>query len=157
MNAEKHCVFDSGTQWYAVPALSVRYVTTTPQLFHVPETDSSVAGLCHLRSEFLAAVHLDRLAGVESTDDAPPQLISIAGVHGAWGLLVSDVRDLCSLDSTTADTERRGFGSCVVGAATHEGRFVRLLDPNRLYKLVEERLRSAWSSLASAKNTLSPC
>ena len=144
MNIDKYCVFRSGQNWHAVPALSVRYVTPTPRLFAVPQTHGVLAGVCHLRNEFLAVLHLGRLCGHETASALPSKLLSIASVQGAWGLLADEVRALATLDSTTGETDSSGFGNLVVGAATHEGNFVRLLDPNRLYKLAEDQLRETW-------------
>lgn len=147
MTTDKYCVFRSGAEWYALPALCVRYVAEAPLLYEVPQSDPALAGVCHLRNEFLGVIHLDVLRGAESPTDQPTQLVAIAGVQGAWALLVEEVRSLESLDSAMSpESDRGGFADAVIGAATHGGEFVRLLDPNRLYQLAERRLRSSWDA-----------
>lgn len=147
MNADKYCVFRSGPEWYALPALAVRYVAEVPKLYDVPQTDAALAGVCHLRNEFLAVVHLDVLRGAAEPSSEPRQLIVVNCAHGSWGLLVEQVSSLEPLDSAmSAESDRGGFADAVIGAATRQGEFVRLLEPNRLYQLAEQRLRAVWNA-----------
>ena len=149
---DKYCVFHSGGQGYALPALAIRYVTPTPPVFVAPLTDRMMAGVCHLRNEFLSVVHLNGVARVQDTQPEPRQLVAIASVHGNWGLLVDEVEALAAVEHTTsAESDRRGFAATIIGSATHNGQFLRVLDPNRLYKLVEDRLRAAWAAVTSAQ------
>ena len=158
MDNEKHCVIKSGGQGYALPAMVIRYVTPAPPVFPAPQTDQMMAGICHLRSEFLAVIDLNTLArigdAVNDDSQSNTQLVAISSMQGNWGLLVDQVETLASLEHTThGETDRRGFASAIIGSATHNGQFLSVLDPNRLYKLVEDRLRAAWAAMVSS-NTI---
>lgn len=161
MENEKYCVMRSGGQGYALPATVIRYVTPTPTIFPAPQTDPTMSGICHLRNEFLAVVDLNLLARIGDPHDdrqrSKRQLAALSSMQGNWGLLVDEVQTLASLEHTThGDADRRGFASAIIGSATHNGQFLSVLDPNRLYKLVEDRLRAAWAAMVSA-NTLNYC
>ena len=145
---EKYCLFVSGSDWYALPALAVREVAPCPALFRMPAGDSALAGVSHFRNEFLVIVQLDALLGCESTScPQSPQLLVLSGTAGAWGLVVDEVVALESLESsmrTEVDREG-GYSDIQMGAATFRDHFVRLLDPHRLYRYAEQQLRHAWA------------
>jgi chemotaxis signal transduction protein len=146
---DKYCVFVSGSGWYAVPALAVREVAPCPDLFRVPAADVSLAGICHLRNEFLAIVRLDLLQAHEAqANHDPQQLLVLTANAGAWGLLVDKVVALESMEfSIRTELDREdGHLDLQIGAATYHDHFVRLLDPHHLYRYAELRLRNAWVS-----------
>jgi chemotaxis signal transduction protein len=143
---DKYCVFISDASWYALPALAVREVTPCPILFRVPATDNWLAGICHLRNEFLAVVRLDLLHRRDSgAKPCPQQLLVVSGTARVWGLLVDEVVALESLESSVrADLDRDdGYFDFQMGAATYREQFVRLLDPHQLYGYAEHRQREA--------------
>ncbi len=150
---DKYCVFVSGSGWYALQALAVREVAPCPVLFRLPATDAALAGICHLRNEFLAIVRLDLLQAHEAQANRDPrQLLVLTGTAGAWGLLVDEVVALESMEfSIRTEVEREDSHlDLQVGAATYRDNFVRLLDPHHLFRYAEHRLLDAWMSCPEA-------
>ncbi len=146
---DKYCVFIGGSDWYALPALAVREVASCPTLFRVPASDGALAGICHLRNEFLVIVRLDLLQGREPNScPRPRQLLILPSTAGAWGLLVDEVVALESLETSmrTEIDRESGHLDTQMGAATYRDNFVRLLDPHRLYLYAEQQLRATWAS-----------
>lgn len=140
---DKYCVFVSASDWYALPALAIREVAPCPDLFRVPIADAALAGVCHLRNEFLAVVRLDFLQGHQARNEfAPRQLLILTASTGAWGLLVDKVVALDSMEfSIRPDADRAGgYPDVQQGAATYGDHFVRLLDPHHLYRHAENCL-----------------
>lgn len=159
---EKCCVLRSGGGWYAIPATAVREVAEAPPIRPVPGVDSMLSGTCHLRSEFLAVVRLEGLRnGAAPAPGARGQLVVLRGTQGAWALQVEQVVALSDLEaSMSLDAERleagwgEGFADATLGTATWRGagagdgapRFVRLLDPDGLFRLAQDRLQRGWDS-----------
>ena len=85
--SDKHCVFLSGREWFSVPAVAVREITIVPPLVKVPESDASLAGLCHLRSEFVPVVLLNSLLDGDACDYSHPhnKLLVLNGSN-VWGI-----------------------------------------------------------------------
>ena len=71
--SDKHCVFRSGTSWFSLPAVSVREITIAPDLVPVPQCHASLAGLCHLRSEFIPVISLAALLDIDASVGSPIQ------------------------------------------------------------------------------------
>lgn len=145
---ERHCVFRSGGSWFALPAIVIREVSGRPQLVQVPSANTAVlAGLSHVRSEFLPVISLDKLIGRSDTGATDRlQMLTLIEGNVAWGLLVHRVDGLETLDvaretvdSCTDDT----WSTVIMGTARHGGRFIRVIDPKRLYRLVTTMLEGA--------------
>lgn len=83
--SDKHCVFRSGTYWYSVPAVSVREITIAPEMVPVPQSHASLAGLCHLRSEFVPVISLSSLLEVdERTVSQPNNKLMVINGTTVW-------------------------------------------------------------------------
>lgn len=149
--SDKHCVFRVGTAWFSLLATSVREVTMTPDLVPVPGSHALLAGLCHLRNEFVPVVDLDPLVGgVANHRKAAGKMIVLSGTAGNWALLVDEMIALESLE-TLINPDARSSDSgaiAIIGTATFRDQVVRVLDPNSLYRRAEELLRSCWSNLS---------
>jgi chemotaxis signal transduction protein len=145
---ERYCILRKGDSWFAVPAMAVREVSSCDMTIPIPQSPPVLAGLCHLRDEFLPVLQLRDLAGDESTKaNQGGQLLVISGQGGPWALMVDQVVGLDSLE-VSLDSDVRvpnGWTAAVMGSATYRDQVVRVLDPNRLYRLAEEELQSEWS------------
>lgn len=129
-----------------------------PDLVRVPGTHVALAGLCHVRNEFIPAVLLDSLLG-EATGGRKPasKMLVLSGSAGNWALLVDEVIALESLETLVNPDARHGDigSSMVMGTATCRKQVVRVLDPNSLYRRAEELLRTCWSSLVQPLDEIS--
>ena len=145
---EKYCVVRRGTSWFALPAVSVREVCSGATTVPIPRSHPALAGLCHVRSEFLAVLSLVDLAGDQGTPlRRDESLLVMTGPSGPWALLVDEVAAIASLEVSIAVdvTATEGWTNAILGSATYQDKVVRILDPNRLYRLAERQLRDAWA------------
>jgi len=145
---DKYCVFKQGGSLFALRAIRVLEVAANPGVRSVPGADSVLAGLCHLRNEFLAVIDLRALAGEDGVDLDDQQLLVMNGSNGPWAVLVDRVVGLESLDvSISQDVHSADdWSAAMIGSATLRNQAIRILDPNRVYRLVDNILRQSWSS-----------
>lgn len=149
---EKYCVVRKGTSWFALPAVSVREVCNGVTTVTVPRAHPALAGLCHVRSEFLAVLSLVDLAGEQETPLGDDSLLVMTGPSGNWALHVDEVAAIASLEVSAA-AELAGsedWTNAILGSATYQDKVVRILDPNRLYRLAEQQVREAWGTPQAA-------
>lgn len=146
--SDKHCVFRSGTCWYSVPAVSVREITIAPQLVPAPQSHPSLAGLCHLRSEFVPVISLSSLIEVDDQKVSQPnnKLMVLNGTS-IWALLIAEAAALESLETILAPESRMddSHQSPVMGTAMFNDQILRVLDPNRLFRLAQQTLETSWN------------
>lgn len=146
--SDKHCVFRSGASWYSVPAVSVREITIAPRLFTVPRSHKSLAGLCHLRSEFVPVISLGSLLEIEDRKVSQPnnKLMVLHGTN-VWALLIAEAAALESLETILAPESRLedSHQSPVMGTAMFNDQILRVLDPNRLLRLAQQTLETTWN------------
>jgi chemotaxis signal transduction protein len=141
---EKYCVVRQGSTWFAFPAVAVREITCSDSIVPLPRFGSLLAGVCHVRNEFLPVLRLHSLQ-----DDLPAdgqsnaRLVVLTSPSGPWSVLVDEVAGLVPLEvSVDADVKYvDGWISAVMGSATLGDNVVRILDPNRLYCLAERELK----------------
>lgn len=148
---DRFCIFGSGGSWFALPAVSIREVLARPDIVPVPQTERILAGLCHLRNEFLPVVDFRAVSG----DGAPrlsdgEYLIVLARSGGCWGLIVDRVVGLEPLEISPAAHGADGgsWTGTVAGTAAYEDAVVRVLDPNGLYRFVSEVLEAGFADSA---------
>ena len=144
---EKHCVFRSAYDWLAWPATEVREITFRPALVPVPWSDPALAGLCHLRSEFLPVLSLRSLSELPASEpDLERQMLVLKTSEDAWGLLVDRVVGLESLETSPSTAGRDDdWNAATLGWANHRGHIVRVLDPDALVRFVKQRLEGVWN------------
>jgi chemotaxis signal transduction protein len=133
---QEHCVFRRAHSWFALPALAVREVLFRTEIVAVPFSGDCITGLCHLRSEFLAAINLNGLLPEETSGyGAERQMIVVNGPEGPWALLVDEVDGLSNLETTSlsAGTEGGEEPGVVIARAVRGANVVQVLDPDRLY------------------------
>jgi chemotaxis signal transduction protein len=147
--SNKHCVFLSGRAFFSVPAVAVREITIAPPLVKVPESDASLAGLCHLRSEFVPVILLNSLLDGDACDYSQPhnKLLVLNG-SSVWGILIAEAAALESLETIIAPDIRVDESNCnpVMGTAMHRDEIVRVLDPTRILQLAQRSLENGWDS-----------
>ncbi|TWT83799.1 CheW-like domain protein [Planctomycetes bacterium CA13] len=152
--SDKHCVFRSGASWFSVPAVSVREIALLPNLVQVPACHSSLAGICHLRSEFVPVISINALLGFEKTSASQPnnKLIVIHGVGsqtaGCWAIQIAEAASLESLEALgTAESRADDTSqSPVMGTAMFREEIVRILDSVTLYRQVRRVLEELWNA-----------
>ncbi len=59
--AEKYCLFQRATVTFGLLATAVREVAIRPSITVVPDADPLLAGICHIRNEFLPVVRSERV------------------------------------------------------------------------------------------------
>lgn len=143
---EKYCVFQQGRTTSAVLASVVREVALTPKIAMVPDADPLLAGVCHLRNEFMPVLRgLNTLRG-DLLDATSQQIVVISVSGGPCAMLVDRVLGLVPLDvslGSDAGTVQQGALS-VMGSATYQGQIVRVLDANAVCRNIEESLNRFW-------------
>lgn len=143
---EKYCVVCQGTSWFAIPAMSVREICARPPMTPIPGAQRVLAGICHVRNEFLPVLRLCCLVAADESSDTNEQLVLVmTGHNGPWALAVDKVAGLESLEASI-DTDVRlddGGSSVVIGSATYRDHVVRVLDPKGAYRFAERVLEDA--------------
>jgi len=148
--AEKYCVFLTGGIWFALSATMIREVAGRPTLAIVPRSNPVLAGLCHEGSEFLPVLRLPSRASQPSHASEQKMLI-LHGPNGAWALLIDEVHGIESLECSH-DTEGYfdDWSTAVMGTSTWNKQFVRILNPDGLYRLAEQMLQRDWAELSTS-------
>lgn len=153
---DKYCVFHQGGSLFAVPATCVLEVAKDPGIVSVPGSDAVLAGLCHLRNEFLAVLDLRALAGENGEngqDLTEQQLLVISGSNGPWAVLVDRVSGLESLEvSLSQDIHSADdWSAAMIGSATLRNQVIRILEPFRVYRLADSILGQSWAKAPGGK------
>lgn len=157
---DQHFMFRCGASWFSVPATAVRELTLAPEIVSVPGCDRTFEGLCRQQSEFIPVIALDALLDFEEPDQANShsQLLTLAG-NNIWAIRIAEAAGLETLDTiASTDTFQSNANSQgVVGTATHGDKFVRVLNPDQLYKTTHQALEASWSQVHTTdKQTLMP-
>lgn len=147
----KQFVFRTGELWFSVPAVAVREITIAPGLVKVPGCPPSLAGLCHLRSEFIPVVGLEHLLDIDGIEPTEPhdKLIVLSG-RVSWAVRVAEAAALESLETLISPESRveDGAASPVMGTAMFRDQIVRVLDPNAILRLAQKSLEQSWQPIA---------
>jgi chemotaxis signal transduction protein len=144
---EKYCVFERGGALFAILGTSVREVGLRPKISTVPGSHPMLAGLGHVRNEFLPFLQLNESTGHDKSAGQESQTVIMSGDNGPWGLLVDRVIDLLPLDVSLCSDKQGGQGwlAAAMGSATLDHRVVRVLDERALYRHVTETLNRYWA------------
>ncbi len=154
-SSEKYCIFARRRSLYAVLAASVREVGLRPKIAVLPHAPALVAGLGHVRNEFLPLV---RLLGADesitgSSHELEPQMLVLTSDQGPWGLLVDRVYGLAPLE-VSRGSERQssvGWTSAIMGTATLDHQVVQVLDERIFYRAILDGLQRFWTSQGSSR------
>ena len=155
--SDKHCIFRCDQSWFSLPAIVVREIAIAPDLVSVPNSHGALAGLCHLRSEFIPVVSLTQLFGVDTQQPTELQgnLLVING-SSVWAIPTAEAAALKSLETLVAPDLRMDdmTPSPVTGTAMFRGQIVRVLDPVSVFRMAQQSLERAWQS-AKTSNRVS--
>ncbi len=147
VDAGKQFVFRSGRLWFSVPAIAVREVTIAPAWVQVPGCHSSLAGLCHIRSEFIPVVALEELLDIDGIRPTERQdkLVILSG-RVTCAIRVAEAAALESLETLIAPELRHEDGNpnLILGTAMFRDQIVRVLDPNAVLRLAQKSLEESW-------------
>lgn len=150
--SDKHCVFRCDRSWFSLPAISVREITIAPELVRVPNCHRSLAGLCHLRSEFIPVLSLTQLISAEDTQstESHGKLLVING-SSVWAMQIAEAAALESLETLVAPEARMDDlqPTPVTGTAMFREHIVRVLDPMIIYQMAQQSLQSLWRAAAN--------
>lgn len=119
---------------------------------------SLLAGMCHLRNEFLPVFSLDAIAG-ESADDTTDRdhLLVLTGPEGSWGLLIDRGVTLEPLEIAVADDPSESDALPVVmGTASFREEVVQVLDIDGLLRTGTQSLARHWNRSESARREQRP-
>lgn len=144
--SNKHCVFRCGDSWFSVPAVSVREIVIAPELVRVPHCHRALAGLGHLRSEFLPVIALGALLGSDQPMDLSEHdcLLVFAG-SSVWSLLIAEAAALESMETIVSQEARpENTGNVSIGTAMFRDRIVRVLNPNGLLAAAQQVFEQHW-------------
>ncbi|MCG8653485.1 MAG: chemotaxis protein CheW [Pirellulales bacterium] len=145
--SDKHCVFRCGRSWFSLPAVSVREITIAPDLVQVPQCGHALAGLCHLRSEFIPVISLSHLLDTNAAAISTSQntLLVING-SCVWAMAIAEAAALESLETlVTPDVRMDDLQpSPVMGTAMFRDQIVQVLDPNNLFRMAQQSLEGLW-------------
>ena len=143
-------VFRLAEEWLALPVGVLVEVTHLRSPHRVPHRGGLLAGLVNIRGELHLCVKLDQLLGVDPpTDRLPtpgtPRLIVVRRETDRWVFLADDVDQVhrvSEADITKAPpTLARAAARLTGGVFTKNGRAVGLLDDERLFQTLRERVR----------------
>ncbi len=158
---DKHCVFRIGSGWFSIPATAVREIVPASEIVSVPASHRSLAGLCHVRSEFVPVLRLGALLQEPAEGSGENQkVLVIEGAGGHWALLVDEVVALESLETLIHPDYRSESSqspiprSPILGTATCRDQIVRVLDPNGVFRLAQQFLLDSWQILAETRRQL---
>jgi chemotaxis signal transduction protein len=145
-SSEKFCVFQRATATFGLLASVVREVASRPRVTVVPDADPLLAGICHIRNEFLPVLRLSEFAAREEVQSTEQQIVVVSAASAPWALLVDRVIGLLPLEvSLCSDVgASHGWSAAVMGSATHQNQIVQVLDANALLRLAQDVLNRFW-------------
>jgi chemotaxis signal transduction protein len=145
--SDKHCIFRCDRSWFSLPAICVREITIAPDFVRIPNCHRTLAGLCHLRSEFIPVLSLTELLSVDrpETPETHGKLMVING-SSVWAMLIAEAAALESLETLVALDLRMDdmTPTPVTGTAMFRDQIVRVLDPIAVFRMAQQSLESGW-------------
>lgn len=148
--SSKHCVFRSGASWFSLPAISVREIAISPELVRIPNCHDSLAGICHLRSEFIPVISLSALLNVDTSQHAlPHNKLMVIDCTNVWALRVAETASLENLETIVAPDARMeddAASTAVMGTAMFRDQIVYVLEPNSVFRMAQQTLEHFWAS-----------
>ncbi len=146
--SDKYCIFECCQETLGIEAAWIRNVNNRPELSQVPFTDQLLAGLAYVHKEFLPVFDLTNIIDNNhvNANSSSQQTLVISSDPGAWGILIDQVLGLDSLEISFngAREDTASWSGVNIGSATYRDQFVSIIDPNSLYRIIDERLESCW-------------
>ena len=127
-------VFALDAALYALPVEQVREIVRQRPITPVPRLPAEVLGVISLRGQVLQVIDPRPRLGLPAFRPGAPSRIVVAhdGEGRAMGILVDSVEDVVTVDEEEWCEARAGQGSAVLGLHRHRGRFVSILDLDRV-------------------------
>ena len=127
-----HVLLRVGAEVYALPVENVLEVSDLGAVAPIPGASPTAVGVKNLRGDILPVFDLARILGVHG--ERGPERIVVAERDGRRaGLAVDAVTDVGSLPDDLEPAE----SELLVGQALVDGKLVGLLDPARVFQLLE--------------------
>ena len=135
MRGEKVLLVRLGPNLYAVPIAAIEEVLPDLPMESVPHCPDYVRGVIFVRGHLIPVLDAAERLGLATREQADePVIVCLKIGQRRVGALFDEVLDLMDLDQAKILPAgeigaRDGF---FTGVVEHEGRFIRLLDPERL-------------------------
>ncbi len=152
----KHCIFQCGVAHYAISATTIREVAYLPPLVPVPRCPELIAGICHIRSEFVPVVSVTSVLGISDQGKSADakQLLLLSHTLGTWGLMIDRVIAIDSIETHVDGTHRsEGQLSPILGTASFQANVVRVIDPKVLHRFAQQALVREWTTQNSSNRS----
>lgn len=153
-SATRNVVFSVSGRLLALPAAAVRRVLPLPRLDSLPAAPPVVAGLFRHRDRTVPVLRLDALLGFEPAPAALyAPLLLVERQDRPLALLVERVFDIVPVPASAllAADAALSFNGCAVAGFPFGSGNATLLDPDRLLTETEDRLLTAFQSLAEER------
>lgn len=148
MNAQYVTLGASG-EVFGAPVEMVQEILDTRPIARLPQMPSAMLGIIDVRGQTIPVVDLRRALGFEAADDTANTRILVIGIGGTggtgepamWGVRADRVFEVTGLDGDglepPASIGGDRAGGCVAGIGRRHGRFVTVLDFDRLLRHVD--------------------
>ena len=140
------CVFERGEDLFGVEARAVVQITFQPHLTTVPAAPSFVQGAMNLRGEIVPLVAIDAEIGVDPGRSFPMQnpVVVLQTDFGLVAVPVERVLSVTELPVDVRDGQVEGEANAryVQAICEMQGRVVTILDFERLFRDLQQRVRS---------------
>jgi chemotaxis-related protein WspD len=141
-------VFRLGDEWFALPVNVLAEVTHPRTPHRIPHRGGLLAGLVNIRGELHLCVRLDLLLGIDPPADPDrnrPRLISIRRETDGWVFPADEVDQVRRIPAaelvSSPPTLARSSSRITRGVFNQSGRAIGLLDDERLFTMLRERVR----------------
>lgn len=141
-------VFRLGEEWLALPVGVLAEVTHARTTHRIPHRGGLFAGIVNIRGELHLCVRLDLLLGIEQPSEPlanHPRLIAIRRDADDWVFTADEVDQVRRLPAAdlipTPPTLARSSSRITRGVFHRDGRAIGLLDEDRLFTTLRERVR----------------
>ena len=144
--SDKHCIFRCGAGMFSISATVVREIVPAPDLVSVPLCHDVLAGIGHVKNEFLPVIVLAPLVGeYAQVQSESGQLLVLNSSLGPWGLLIDKIVCINAVE-THVDADRRLDSTLtpLLGTSSYEGEVISVLDANALHRVTQQALQSQW-------------
>ena len=152
--ATLYCTFRSHTNWYGIPVLDVKEVTTETTYTRIPHAPKEVLGFVNIRGHIYLALELGNLLGVSShCNGNPAQLVLFKPTVGAaFGIAVDEVGEIMSIPNSQREefsgVERFEIdpadrGVLVSHICKTESTVLIVLDPRKFLPCIEQSLHAS--------------
>ena len=141
-------VFRLADEWLALPVATLVEVTHPRKPHRVPHRGGLLAGLVNIRGELHLCIRLDLLLGIDPPAEPTvnhPRLIAIRRDAEGWVFPADEVDQVHRVPASELapipPTLARSSSRLTRGVFNRDGRAIGLLDEDRLFQTLRERVR----------------